>query len=261
METRDSELSTKVDGWIDGAVWFFYLKVYDQILSRLIPRQEMLQEVLNKVNIHKGYKYLDAGCGSGYFSFLMQSNGGMITGIDNSHALLERAKKIYPAVNFIYGDLEKRLIFFKNEEFDGIISINNLYLIRSFGQLNSHKIPFPLLEFTRLLKAGGVLIIATPRYPGFSMGLIFNDHLKKSFAKYGIFRTLLEFIVYFPQIMIVVLANLYIKKKGKIGYYYFYKEKEMKDYLEMCGFKDIEIGTCYSNQNIMVVAKKYAKKY
>ncbi len=260
MEIRKGELFTRVDRWIEGAVWFFYLKVYDQILLRLIPRQEMLQKVLNKLEVRRGYKYLDAGCGSGYFSSFMQSNGGVVTGIDSSYSLIERAKKTYPAVNFIYGDLEKRLTFLRDEEFNGVVSINSIYLIRSFGQLNSHKIPLPLLEFARLLKVGGVLIIATPKYPGFSMGSILSDHLKKSFVKHGVFRTLLEFIIYFPQVIIVVLANLYIKKKGKIGYYYFYREKELKDYLEMCGFEDIELGTCYSNQNIMVVAKKYAKK-
>jgi len=256
MPHYEEKWSGRLENWIERTVWFFYGKVYARALSKLLPRQELFTEALNKLKICRNCKYLDAGCGSGDFSFLIYSEGGRVVGLDNSQDVLKRAREKYSMIDFVYGDLEKELPFLKNEEFDGVVSINSIYLIKNFKEIDSYKIPFPLVEFKRLLKKGGILLIVTPKYPGYSQKIIFEDHLKKSFAKRGKFRTFLELIVYFPWAIIVILANLYIQKKGKIGYYNFYKEIELENSLKACGFRDIELTLCYSGQNIMAVARK-----
>ncbi|MCM8774322.1 MAG: class I SAM-dependent methyltransferase [Candidatus Omnitrophica bacterium] len=243
-------------GYIENIVWYLYERVYEVILNKLLPRQLMLENVLEILKVSAKGKYLDAGCGLGDFSFRIKERGGEVIGIDRSRYFLEKAKKKYSNINFMYGDLEKELYFLNNEEFDGVVSINTLYLIKNYKYISGYKVPLPLLEFRRVLKNKGVVVVVTPRCPGYSQIAIFKEHLKLSFQRLGKFITIFQLFFYFPYILIVVLANFYVVIKGKKGDYKFYRDEELKRFLELCGFKNIRINSCYANQNILAVAEK-----
>ncbi len=98
----------------------------------------------------KGAMVLDAGCGSGRDTKRLSDRGLQVQGIDISTGLLEVAKKSFPDLQFVEGDLRK--LPFRNETFDGIwvcASLLHLETVedveKAFGELH------------RILRRGGVV--------------------------------------------------------------------------------------------------------
>ncbi len=107
---------------------------------------------------------LDLGCGNGRFYDVLKSRQITYTGLDNSEALIEEAKKRHPEINFIVGDATK--LPFTDSAFN---------LVYSFAVI--HHIPSKKLreqfirEVARVLHTGDTFIITSwylwqPRYIG-----------------------------------------------------------------------------------------------
>ncbi len=111
-------------------------------------------EMVKKLDISRGDKYLDVAGGSGDISFKVWANGAEVTLTDINPDMLRQGKNkaidnnIIERINFAVADAEK--LQFKNNSFDraGI----------AFGIRNVTHIDKALGEFHRVLKPGGKFV-------------------------------------------------------------------------------------------------------
>jgi ubiquinone/menaquinone biosynthesis C-methylase UbiE len=110
-------------------------------------------------------KILDAGCGDGYGSYLLQQQGFQVTGIDVSLKMIEKAKSRdnEKMVQFLQGDIADLPL--ADGIFDAIIAINSIEWTVNPLQV--------LKEFSRVVSSSGYLCIgilgptAAPRQNSF----------------------------------------------------------------------------------------------
>ncbi len=58
------------------------------------------EDVVQLLNPGQGERILDIGCGTGYLTNLIAQAGARVTGIDNSSSMVEKAKAVYPDLDF-----------------------------------------------------------------------------------------------------------------------------------------------------------------
>ena len=108
--------------------------------------------------VARGDKVLDACCGTGDLALAAQAAGGIVTGLDFSEAMLERARRKSSEVEWLEGDL-LRLPFG-----DGAFDTATV----GFGVRNVDDLDRSLRELRRVLKPGGrlaILEIVRPKGP------------------------------------------------------------------------------------------------
>lgn len=108
-------------------------------------------EVVSSVLPNKVNKFLDVGCGDGYFIGQLERliPGAEIYGIDVSEKLIKSAKKKHPGIKFQVADAHK--LPFKGKEFDIILFAETLEHF-----VDPRKV---LLEAKRALKDKGKIIV------------------------------------------------------------------------------------------------------
>jgi demethylmenaquinone methyltransferase/2-methoxy-6-polyprenyl-1,4-benzoquinol methylase len=105
-----------------------------------------------------GDRVLDACCGTGDLALACARAGGRVTGLDFSEAMLERARRKSPTVEWTEGDL--LALPFGAGEFDAATV--------GFGVRNVEDLGAGLAELRRVLRPGGrlgILEITRPRGP------------------------------------------------------------------------------------------------
>jgi 2-polyprenyl-3-methyl-5-hydroxy-6-metoxy-1,4-benzoquinol methylase len=110
---------------------------------------------------------LDVGCGAGQFLYLMDSLGyTTITGVDQSHARVEQARRLVPRARVILGDL--REVTASSPAHFGLIT--GFDVLEHFPKEEV----FPLLtEMARALSPGGRVLIQTPNGESPWVGSVF----------------------------------------------------------------------------------------
>jgi SAM-dependent methyltransferase len=116
---------------------------------------------------------LDAGCGNGFFCHWISSRHGLsdITGVDISEPRTELARKRYPRLKFVTGDLSR--LPFNEAQCDIVTCIEVLEHMRD-----------PLSVIRELVRVARkyILITVPDRQP---VRMILCPHCNKSFAQYG----------------------------------------------------------------------------
>jgi 2-polyprenyl-3-methyl-5-hydroxy-6-metoxy-1,4-benzoquinol methylase/glycosyltransferase involved in cell wall biosynthesis len=109
--------------------------------------------------ITKPGRWLDAGCGSGYFSRILSASGIQVTGIDASASMIQAATeiamqdKLSDRLQFQVIETIERLSY-PDESFAGCICLSVVeYLDRPYRCLD---------ELARVLEPGGTLILSVP---------------------------------------------------------------------------------------------------
>ena len=113
--------------------WF--LPMYKKVLEELKPTEHDL--------------LLDAGCGSGLFTYMAIQAGAQVIGIDAANGLLEVARRRNPQNNFLEEDLED--LPFADESFHSVVGFNSFQYAGSFEKA--------MEEAARVLKPRGKLVI------------------------------------------------------------------------------------------------------
>ena len=106
--------------------------------------------------VQPGDRVLDACCGTGDLALAAEREGGIVTGLDFSPAMLDRARRKSDTVTWIQGDL--LALPFEDGTFDAATV--------GFGVRNVEDIEAGLRELRRVLRPGGrlgILEITTPR--------------------------------------------------------------------------------------------------
>lgn len=106
---------------------------------------------------------LDAGCGSGVFSFLAAQLCQSVVGVDGSQGMLKlceekRTQKKVSNVTFYEHYLPLPTHFLANQRFDAIISSSVLEYIQDWEKC--------VADFNTRLKDNGLLIVSMPNYSG-----------------------------------------------------------------------------------------------
>jgi len=135
---------------------------YNEIAAEFdATRKKYLWPEINKFskNVNEGQKVLDAGCGNGRLLEALQDKKIEYLGIDNSTALLEKARLNYPDYNFLEVDLSDnnnlKMTGILDKQFDFIFCIAVLQHIPSF------KLRVETLKnFKQMLAPGGEIIIS-----------------------------------------------------------------------------------------------------
>jgi len=117
-------------------------------------------------------KVLDVGCGSGRDSNLMTQKGFNLTGLDISSGLINLAKKSYPNIKFVLGDMTQ--LPFSNEKFDGIWSHASLLHLETVEAVKK-----ALSEFYRVLRPKGILHVLVKAQTTSQKTAIVKDKLSK----------------------------------------------------------------------------------
>jgi ubiquinone/menaquinone biosynthesis C-methylase UbiE len=106
---------------------------------------KLIDSFVRLVRPPTGGKVLDLGCGSGIFTYLLSRRGLDAAGLDISPKLLDLARKNYPALTFVEGDVEA--LPFADGSADGVLLSGVV-----------HHLPEPArcaAEVFRVLKPGG----------------------------------------------------------------------------------------------------------
>jgi demethylmenaquinone methyltransferase/2-methoxy-6-polyprenyl-1,4-benzoquinol methylase len=105
-----------------------------------------------------GHRVLDACCGTGDLALAAEREGGIVTGVDFSPRMLERARRKSGTVEWLQGDV--LALPFPDGAFDAVTV--------GFGIRNVDRLEDGLAELRRVLRPGGrlaVLEITQPRGP------------------------------------------------------------------------------------------------
>jgi demethylmenaquinone methyltransferase/2-methoxy-6-polyprenyl-1,4-benzoquinol methylase len=133
--------------------------VYD-VMNRVMTAgldQRWRRETVRSV-VRPGDRVLDAACGTGDLAVLAARAGGRVTGLDFSSAMLARARRKAPELEWVQGDL--LALPFADDSFDAATI--------GFGVRNVADLAGALSELRRVLRPGGrlgILEITRPRGP------------------------------------------------------------------------------------------------
>ena len=113
--TIGSSSSVFKEGFIDSPVKFtfatgekvyddFYANIYDQLVYSDVKNQYEIGEIVNKTKPTSESIILDIGSASGHHVAALAKKGLNVQGLDNSAAMIAKAKLMYPQYNFKLGD-------------------------------------------------------------------------------------------------------------------------------------------------------------
>ncbi len=140
----------KPDPWID---WY---------CGREGEVEEEIPELEKILTMNDVVRILDLGCGTGRHTLYFARRGFKLTGLDQSGAAIERAKKLLKqkgaSANLRSWDMISTLNPYDNSFFDAIIAIKVIH------HTTMMKIRRILAEITRITKRGGLLHLNSPTY-------------------------------------------------------------------------------------------------
>ncbi len=124
-----------------------YAEFYDKKFKFLDSFEK--DELMRMVGDINGKKVLDVGCGTGRLERKLIDAGAEIIGIDVSSEMIKAAKKKFPKVEFVKGDIEN--LPFEDEAFDLVVC--------SFVVVHLKNLDKAFEEIYRVLKPGGTFVL------------------------------------------------------------------------------------------------------
>jgi len=141
---RFSELQDSYDRIADE----YCKRIFDELAHKPLDRQ-LLQRLANTV---KSGPICDVGCGPGHVARFLKSCEADVFGIDLSPRMIELARRLTPEIQFFQGNM------LSLEVADG--SCGAIAAFYSIIHLTPEELPKAFLEFKRVLRPGGTLLLA-----------------------------------------------------------------------------------------------------
>lgn len=236
--------------------WEIYSYFYNLSLRNWFPYRRLLEDLSNTLEIKEGESILDVGCGPGFvIEKVVKENTGKrisVIGLDFSRGMIKHARKRcknFSNVKLQVADLNKNLEF-PDSSFDKVVCSNTLYALENPQGVVS--------EFYRVLKPEAAVIIANPK-PNAGVKELLREHLrtlKKLTPFYKKVYHIFIFVLLIPVNLVVIMINKVIIEKGRRGEYHFLAKEDLQKILQEVGFKNIDISSCYADQDWLVRAEK-----
>ncbi len=99
-----------------------------------------------------GIRVLDAGCGAGWYTEWLTSNGANVTAIDFTPQLVSFTQNRVKQAEVRHADLEKPLHFLDSKSFDLVIAPLILHYLKDWSM--------PMSEFNRVLRPDGTFVFS-----------------------------------------------------------------------------------------------------
>jgi len=157
---------TFFDGYAAGAA-------YDVFTPQASAR--LVEAFVRLSNLTPGARIADLGCGSGAFTSLLARAGFDCVGVDLSAGMVTAARRRYPDVSFVAGDIEH--LPFAGASFDGVLLSGVV-----------HHFPDPArcaAEVFRVLRPGGRFMAFDPNRMNPFMWL-YRDHASPFYSAVGV---------------------------------------------------------------------------
>src|SRR5262249_32306698 len=129
----------------EHAGWQSKVAAYDQHWSPL--SLEIGERLLDAAGVRRGARVLDVACGPGRLTAAAAARGADVAGVDFSDRMIERARRLFPVLDFRVGDAEA--LPFPDESADAVVV--------NFGVLHFARPDYALVEACRVLTAGATL--------------------------------------------------------------------------------------------------------
>ncbi len=131
----------------------YFAKIYDSMMVH-VPYSRWADYLYQRAKLYYGKRpesVLDLGCGTGKLLAEMGKYVESLSGLDRSQAMLDRAEKSQPAVQFVKGDIQGPLPYEENSQ-AWIVSTHDTvnYLIDDTRLMNHFS------EVSRILVPGGI---------------------------------------------------------------------------------------------------------
>lgn len=140
QDSYEEEVQRSID--FAGQDHAFFTEVKARVLVDLVRR---------RLGDPRRLGALDVGCGTGLTDALVAREFARVAGIDPSPALLERARRTSPAVD--YRPYDGREIPFEDASFDLVFAINVFHHVERAAQ------PALAAEMARVVRPGGIVAI------------------------------------------------------------------------------------------------------
>lgn len=204
------EFASHYDDWYEEKKGSFIDKVETEIAF------EMLE-------IKKGMKILDVGCGTGNFCIKLAETGCQVTGIDVSEEMLAIARAKASGknlqINFINMDVTE--LKFKDNEFDAVISMAAVEFIHDVKKVTE--------EIFRVVKIGGQVFVGTingdSEWGEFYRSKIANGN---TVYKYADFKTNQDLKSWNPNNLVRTGECLFVSPFAGEAEFNFKRETELK---------------------------------
>ena len=106
VENKQFEFKTGIDIYDD-----FYADIYDLLVFSGAKTQYEIGEIVNSTKPTQESIILDIGSGTGHHVDQLSKKGFKVTGLDNSSAMIKKAKEYYPEYDFVEGDVQNAMQF------------------------------------------------------------------------------------------------------------------------------------------------------
>ena len=136
--------------WSDGAENYSWI-IDDELNSFRVEKWR--EKILGNISSVRNPKILDAGCGPGFFTILLNQAGVETIGVDGAEKMLQeaRAKALQAGLVPEFRRMDCHRLDFADNTFDAVISRNLTHTLRDHKQVYK--------EWLRVLKPGGTLLI------------------------------------------------------------------------------------------------------
>jgi SAM-dependent methyltransferase len=154
----DQNIDAEAFQALEKSGWESNVSEYDAAFARLTT--QAAGALLAAVRTRSGARLLDVATGPGYVAAAAVARGASVTGLDFSAAMIARARRINPAIEFREGDAEA--LSFPANSFDAVVM--------NFGMLHLARPESAMAEAARVLKPGGRFAFTVWDKPEQAMG-------------------------------------------------------------------------------------------
>lgn len=89
----------------------FYVNIYDQLLYNDVKNEYEIKQIVNNTKPDEKSIILDIGSGTGHHVAALADQNFKVMGVDRSQDMVNKAKEMYPTLDFMQGDVNNAMTF------------------------------------------------------------------------------------------------------------------------------------------------------
>jgi SAM-dependent methyltransferase len=89
----------------------FYVNIYDQLVYSDVKNEYEIKQIVNNTKPDEKSIILDIGSGTGHHVAALASQNFKVMGVDRSQDMVNKAREMYPKLDFVQGDVTNAMTF------------------------------------------------------------------------------------------------------------------------------------------------------